>query len=299
MFKTLPVRFDDGINLDEKGAREFGENLVGEYCFAEPFPHIVIDNFLPDEFANYILNNFPLNNCENEKFFNNGYEGLLKRQISPNGENRVIKEIFSFFNSASFLTFLEGLTNIEGLLPDPYFAGAGFHEIKSGGMLGVHADFRINEKLHLQRRINVLIYLNKNWKSEYGAELELWDRKMSGIDKLIEPLFNRCVIFNTDATSYHGHPNPLKTLDGYTRKSIALYYYTASQAVYQDTISNCTVYRVRPTDGVSVRFEVVYLQSINFIKDWLPPAIFRAVISFKKKLSPLKRFLSKNLINKK
>jgi hypothetical protein len=298
MAKTLPVKFDDGITLDDKEAREFGENLMGNYCFAEPFPHIVIDNFLPDEFANHILNKFPLNRNQNDKTYNNGYEGLLKRQISPIGANKHIREIFSFFNSAPFLIFLERLTNIEGLIPDPYFVGAGFHEINPGGLLGVHADFRINEKLHLQRRINVLIYLNKNWKSDYGAELELWDRKMSRMDKSIEPIFNRCVIFNTDANSYHGHPNPLKTTDGYTRKSIALYYYTASHAVYQDTISNCTSYKARPTDGLSVRFEVMYLQSINFLKDLLPPIFFRAIIRYKNKLSPLKKLFKKNHNNK-
>ena len=124
------------------------------------------------------------------------------------------RQLFHFFNSRPMLEFLEGLTTIQGLLPDPYFVGGGYHETGRGGKLGIHADFRVNEQLHLDRRVNVIIYLNESWP-EWGGHLELWDRDMTVKCKEIAPVFNRCVVFNTDATSYHGHPEPLQHPKGY------------------------------------------------------------------------------------
>ena len=103
------------------------------------------------------------------------------------------------------------MTGIEGLIPDPDFLGGGFHETLRGGHLGIHADFNIHKRLILHRKINVLIYLNDNWKESYGGNLELWDKKMNGKVVSVSPTINKCVIFNTDIDSFHGHPDPLKS----------------------------------------------------------------------------------------
>ena len=131
------------------------------------------------------------------------------------------------FNSFAFLDFLEKLTGIQRLLPDPHFHGGGLHQILSGGKLAVHADSTVLTPLHLFRRINALLYLNKNWPAEYGGDLELWNADCSRREKSIAPLFNRLVVFNTTKTSFHGHPKPLNTPDAVTRKSLALYYFTS------------------------------------------------------------------------
>jgi Rps23 Pro-64 3,4-dihydroxylase Tpa1-like proline 4-hydroxylase len=272
---TLPIEFGDGIFLDPVNAREFGEELSGEYCFAEPFPHIVIDNFLPKELLEKILNNFPIKALKDDKFYENGYEGFHKRQIFPINCNEFTRNIFNFFNSASILQFLEGMTSISGLISDPYFEGGGFHEISRGGKLGVHADFRINEQLHLNRRLNMIVYLNKDWESSYGGSLEIWDKSMNNKIHDIAPIFNRCVIFNTDSDSYHGHPEPLASPEGVTRKSIALYYYTASKKIYEDTPAHSTMYVARPGESLNIRKEVFKLRARNYLNDWLPPIFFR------------------------
>lgn len=243
--KNLPVITQDGLTMSHVAAREYGDNLLDEYVFAEPYPHIVIDNFLPEDFANDLLKNFPEHSMEEDVVFKGRVFEHNKRQISPYACNRFIRESFSFFNSAPFLEFLESITNIKGLIPDPHFSGGGFHEITKGGLLGVHADFRIQERLHLNRRINVLIYLNKDWEKSYLGNLELWDSKMTSCVKSVEPFFNRCVIFNTDADSYHGHPDALNVPDGVTRKSLALYYYTASLSIYDETPNLTTVFKAR------------------------------------------------------
>jgi hypothetical protein len=272
---TLPISLEEGLYLNPKKARDFGEELAGSYCFAEPYPHIVIDNFLPELLIEKILLNFPKEATSGDYVHEARYGGHHKRQIFPNDCNDFSRRVFDFFNSASFLQFLEGLTTIDGIISDPYFSGGGFHETSRGGQLGIHADFRVNEKLHLSRRLNVLIYLNKDWKKEYGGELEVWDRGMKAKAKSIAPVFNRCVIFNTDADSYHGHPDPLNTPDSVKRCSIALYYYTASKKIYEELPIHSTMYAARPSDGADVRRQVLSFNAQNYKKDWVPPVLLK------------------------
>jgi 2OG-Fe(II) oxygenase superfamily len=281
---TLPISIQDGVNLNIKEAKESGESLSGEYCFAEPFPHIVIDDFLPQAFIDKILNNFPVEKLDNDVIFEIGYAGLHKRQVNPANCNGFIREVFGFFNSATVVQFLESLTTIPSLIPDPHFVGGGFHETSKGGKLGIHADFRINEALHLNRRINVIIYLNKEWKDEWGGKLELWDTKMKNVVHSIAPIYNRCVIFNTDADSFHGHPDPLLTPDNMTRKSLALYYYTASKRIYEDTVSHDTMYKARPSDDAETRKLVRSSTLDNYLKDMIPPFLFRVYRKVKDRL---------------
>ncbi|MBS1624221.1 MAG: 2OG-Fe(II) oxygenase [Bacteroidetes bacterium] len=131
-----------------------------------------------------------------------------------------------FLNSQPFLDFLTELTGIENLLPDPSLAGGGYHEIKPGGFLKIHSDFNKHPVYKLDRRLNVLIYLNKDWKEEYGGHFELWDTDMTHCVTKIAPLFNTMALFSTTSRSYHGHPNVLTCPPDRSRKSIALYYYT-------------------------------------------------------------------------
>lgn len=281
---TLPITISNGVYLSPNDAVEYGENLSGEYCFAEPFPHIVIDNFLPLDLIDKIYENFPKERLEGDFVFELGYEGLHKRQVRPVYCNGFIREVFGFFNSTSIIKFLESLTTIQSLIPDPHYEGGGFHETSRGGKLGIHADFRINEFLHLNRRINMIIYLNKDWKDEYGGNLELWDKGMQNKLHSIAPIYNRCVIFNTDADSFHGHPDPLTTPDNVTRKSMALYYYTASKRVYEDTPSHGTMYKARAGDDKKIKKEVLLSTIDNYVKDLTPPIFHRFFSKVRNKL---------------
>jgi hypothetical protein len=271
----LPIAVNDGLKLDPKQARQIGESLSGDYCFAEPFPSIVIDNFLPAELVSGLLAHFPREALASDKVFEVGYAGHHKRQILPAECDDFCRRAFDFFNSQPFLEFLEGVSAIQGLLPDPYFEGGGFHEIKTGGKLGVHADFRLNERLHLSRRMNVIVYLNEDWRDEFGGCLELWSRDMKQRVKSIAPLMNRCVIFNTDADSYHGHPDALTTPEGVLRRSVALYYYTASKAVYEEVPNRSTMYAARPGDSAEIQREARKLRMEQHLSQWVPPAVLR------------------------
>jgi hypothetical protein len=283
---TLPIIQEDRLQLSMQLAHEYGRSLAVGYQNADPYPHVVIDNFLPEWLAEELLVRFPIQRHPGDFSFESGISGTRKRQIQPEDCDSEVRGIFHFFNSAPFIRFLEGLTSIEGLVGDPYFSGGGYHEIGALGRLGVHADFRVNEKIHLSRRMNLLIYLNKDWKPEYGGDLELWDRRMTEPRKVVAPVFNRCVIFNTDATSYHGHPNPLRVPEGMTRKSVALYYYTASQKIYEDQSLDSTKYMARPSDGLIVRAEVARARLYNVARDWLPPVLFRSLLKLRGGANP-------------
>lgn len=196
-----------------------------------PFPHIIIDDFLPDSIAQRIASEFPLPSSPGFKkpdVGNVSANKLGKMQESYLvGISPFLRLVLAEFNSMVFLDFLESVTSIQGLIPDPHFRGGAFHQILPGGHLSIHADFNVDKYRSLQRRINVLLYFNPDWQPEYGGNLELWSEDMSRCCKSISPVLNRCVIFNTSSTSYHGHPDPLKCPANMTRKSMAFYYYTA------------------------------------------------------------------------
>ena len=162
--------------------RAAGEALAAKYRSNQPFPHIVIDNFTDPRVLDRLLNEFDEHRAFASRTFDRAQE-RFKTQFSPAGSNSPFsRTFFAEFNSANFLSFLEAMTGIEGLLPDPYFVGGGFHETKRGGKLDVHADFNIHGRLNLIRRINLLIYLNKDWETDYRGDLELWNKSMTACE---------------------------------------------------------------------------------------------------------------------
>ena len=157
------------------------------------------------------------------------------------------RSVMNQLNAAPFMAFLEKLTGIPGLIPDPHLRGGGLHEIRRGGALGVHADFNFYKRLNLFRRLNLLIYLNEDWAEEWGGHLELWDRTGKRCVQRIAPMFNRAVIFDTSNFSYHGHPQPLECPPDRSRKSLALYYYTVEAPADEDRTPHTTLFI--ETDG--------------------------------------------------
>lgn len=195
------------------------------YAQAEPFPHVVIDNFLPETVLDEILEEFPKPNEIAWQKFDKAFENKLG-STSELQMGEATRFLLYQLNSSIVIDFLGKLTGISELIPDPHFLGGGLHQIERGGFLKLHVDFNKHNKLLLDRRINLIIYLNKDWKEEYGGHFELWDRNLTRCEKKVLPLFNRCVIFNTTDYSYHGHPEPLTCPENRSRKSLALFYFS-------------------------------------------------------------------------
>jgi len=216
------------------------------YQKASPYPHTKIDDFLELPAARKAMEAFPPVKGEGWIHYlhvNEKKHGLNKMDRIPLYLQEVIREL----NSEEFVAELSKLTGIPGLMPDPTLEGGGLHQSQRGGYLNIHADFTVHpHKRNWRRRVNLLVYLNEGWKPEYKGDLELWDRNMKQCEHKISPVFNRCVIFNTDADSYHGLPEPIECPEHMTRKSIALYYFTEEDHIPQKRGTN---YRARPGDG--------------------------------------------------
>ena len=283
-FSTVTLPVSETLRMDATEAHQLGELLAEDFVNAEPFPFIVVDDFLPSTIARRALKAFPDRRLVSDGNFELGYAGLHKRQIQPEDCGPDAFELFRFLNSGAMLQFLEGLTGIEGLIADPYFVGGGYHETTTGGLLGVHADFRLHEKLNLQRRLNLIIYLNEAWDDNWKGHLELWSRDMSGCVARISPQFNRAVVFRTDADTWHGHPDPLQTPAGVSRRSIALYYYTASGSIRREVPGSGTVYVSRPEDSIETKREARYLRAWETLRDWAPPVVYRGLTALRYKI---------------
>lgn len=220
------------------------EQARAAYATAMPFPHCVLDDFLPIEAAERLAQVFPEpeRDVAWQQFSVSGFEVKL----ASNAIERLPEAIASAllqFNSGPFLRFLERLTGIEHLLADPHLAGGGVHLIGKGGHLGVHADFNWHPGIKAHRRINFLLYLNHDWRPEYHGELELWSTDATRMVKSVTPLFNRAVIFNTRSDTFHGHPVPLEVPDGVYRRSLALYYYSSERPQHELMEAHSTRYK--------------------------------------------------------
>jgi len=198
---------------------------ANEFRPASPFPYIVVDDAVDERSLERVRRTFPTSSEMTVQF-----DGHHEVKSAENNWQRIpspIRSLLSELNSDSFIDALEGLSGIKGLIADTRLIGGGLHQIGRGGKLDVHADFNYYEATRLHRRLNVLLYLNRGWKPEWGGQLELWPDDFSYCRRSIDPKFNRMVIFATTSTSFHGHPKPLTCPSNVTRKSLALYYYTA------------------------------------------------------------------------
>ena len=165
------------------------------------------------------------------------------------------------------------MTGIKGLIPDPYFAGGGVHVVGNGGHLDIHADFNHNAILNLERRLNVLIYLNKDWEKDFGGSFEIWNHEMTEMVESFVPLFNRMVCFNTGSTTWHGNPTPVNHPEGKPRMSLALYYYTATWDGTKR--SHTTLFKPRPGSIDKADRET---RRNELLQDMVPPIMYRRLI---------------------
>lgn len=284
------------LKISEVELLEFAKNHFEKYIENKPFPSIYFDDFFNEDDLNEILTEFPdLTNLADYNFQNKNENKLATKGEYKLGPNA--RDFIRFLNSQVFLDFLSNLTGIQNLIPDPTLAGGGYHELKPGGYLKIHSDFNKHPDTKLDRRINVLIYLNKDWRSEFGGQFELWDENMTTCVKKIEPLFNTMAIFSTTSKSYHGNPEVIKCPEGNSRKSIAMYYYTNGRPeheVLEYLEDHSTIFKARNSIDNLVETEKYLFDRINRkksekrkekiisnIKLFTPPIIFNLLKKIK------------------
>lgn len=203
------------------------QEWVERYQSAEPFPHLVLDDFLTDSEGKRLASDFPGIDRPDWDHWNTPHEDKFTLpDITALTEHT--RRFLGELNSPEYVSFLENLTGIPDLLPDPQYFAAGATQVLSGGRLGIHSDFTRHLQSGHYRRVTTILYLNTDWRSEYGGELEFWSHDMKRCVQRISPLFNRCVIFPTIPEALHGHPEPYRCPRGERRISLSAYYYSVA-----------------------------------------------------------------------
>lgn len=201
--------------------RTLGPDDSRRFTEAQPFPHLVVDNLWPDHLLDAINAEFPA--AADPRWIT--YPDAKERGKKAGDARMWGDATRGFFDAArtpEACAMLEQLTGIGPLTADDI--GGGMHETGDGGRLAMHVDFNVHPTLPLERRINMLVFLNRDWDPAWGGVLHLGEEREVGV----VPEFNRTVIFATGETSWHGHPDPV--VGDHLRRSLALYYYAPLRA---------------------------------------------------------------------
>jgi hypothetical protein len=267
--------------FDHDALVQVGLEHRDSFRVARPFPHAHFDGLLPDAVVQAALDEFP-SPRERKDWTRADRTDAIKLSMPHDWTlGPDTRHLLNQFNSASFIDFLEALTGISGLLPDPHYFGGGLHQIEQGGFLKIHADFNKHQRLHLDRRLNAILYLNHDWNESWGGHLELWDRSMTERVVSLAPVFNRLVVFETTDTSFHGHPDPLQCPAGVCRRSLALYYYSNGRPAAEVSAPHSTLHQVRPGEDFDPAPPVpprpaAWYRRREFWRDCVPPVALKA-----------------------
>lgn len=236
--------------LDFDRLSQLAKQHRADFESAEPFPHVVLDDFLSPEIAESVVPEFADHESGWAHYHHYNQRKMAITQLEGMGPNN--RRLVEALQSEAFVRFVEEITGLEGLIADPHLDGAGMHKTLPGGHLNMHTDF-LSHPSHSDwsRQVNLLIYFNPDWQEEWMGNLELWDRKVKNCVQSIFPKFNRCVLFQTSNISYHGHPHLLTCPEGTSRNSIALYYFQHSAKKLD---LHPTTYRFLPSDSRSKRW---------------------------------------------
>lgn len=216
---------------------------------ARPFRHVVIDDFFEPAVAAALLQQFPAFEAGNART-ENGDLGHKSTVEKIRGLGSAYAKFDDAIQTPAFLDAIGRITGIDGLLYDPWYFGGGTHCNRAGQDLDAHVDFNRHPIHHWHRRLNLIVYLNQQWHDDWGGSLALHSDPRSPDDrvKLVTPLYNRCVIFETTESSWHGFSTIAPPADGQDtlRRSVALYFYSEDRPDEEQAATHSTIYVDRP-----------------------------------------------------
>jgi Rps23 Pro-64 3,4-dihydroxylase Tpa1-like proline 4-hydroxylase len=222
------------------------DNIHHRFAAAQPFRHVIVDRFLDPSFCQELIAQFPpfaAGDARNERGERAGKSVIT--QISRIGP--VFDRFDRLIRDKEFLTAMERITGIPGLLYDEEYVGGGTHENLSGQELDPHVDFNYHPRAGWHRRLNLIVFLNTQWEESWGGCLELLPDPAADRDdvRTVVPLANRAVIFETTESSWHGFP-VIRAPQGISRKSLAVYFYSKDRPAREIAPSHATYYYQRP-----------------------------------------------------
>ncbi len=207
-------------------------NNKENYQNKKPFSFGAINELFSNDSLDGILESFP--DINNEKEWDKRDDKGIQVKLRTNWKTELdippkVLKVVQALQSGRFCRLLSEYTGIDGLMPDYWFGGGGLNQIMPGGQLAIHVDGTHNDEIKMYRRVNVIVFLNKDWKDEYGGHLEFWDKDLTECIDKIRPDYNTMALFNTSDLTQHGHPHPLTCPENMSRKSLILYYYTSTR----------------------------------------------------------------------
>src|SRR5579862_8021748 len=247
---TRPAPRSEALPQVSEQVLRDAERYRDSFLSAEPFKHLAIENFFEAGFAERLLTDFPSFDPQlaRNEF---GYTGNKAVNTKIREISATYQELYQTISSPPFLDLVSCISGIPDLMVDPKMYGGGTHDNRHGQELDAHVDFNYDQEQQLHRRLNLIVYLNKDWKSEWGGAIEIHSNPRTPDTNRIyafDPLFNRCVLFETNEHSWHGFPRiDLPPEERHrSRKSISIYLYTKDRPVEEIAPVHGTFYVQRP-----------------------------------------------------
>ena len=224
---------------------------------AKPFGHVVIDNFLRDDIAEKIFNEFPQDYSDWHKYHNPLEVKYAYDNI--NGMKKNTRDTFLALSSSKTIEYFAKITGIKNLEYDPCLHGAGLHAHPRYGRLNIHLDYEKHPMLeNKERRLNIILFLTKDWKKEWNGDNQLWNEDLTKADVKTDVKFNTAIIFQTNNMSWHGLPEKILCPEGTFRKSLAYYYIS-------DLVSKADDNKIG-NNGSGHRLKATYIQHPHYPK---------------------------------
>jgi Rps23 Pro-64 3,4-dihydroxylase Tpa1-like proline 4-hydroxylase len=233
------------FSLLHAGFRDHIAEFERQFAAAQPFRHVVIEQFLDPSFCQQLMAQFPpfaAGDARNEHGEQAGKSVIA--QIARIGG--AFDKFDRLMRDREFLSAIGRITGISQLLYDEDYVGGGTHENLSGQELDPHVDFNFHPRFGWHRRLNLIVFLNPQWDPAWGGSLELLREPSDDSDAcVVVPVANRAVIFETTESSWHGF-HIIRTPPGISRKSLAVYFYSKERPAHEITPSHATHYYQRP-----------------------------------------------------
>lgn len=232
---TAPVGFDHAVAGMVPFTRLVAERaaLAARYRSASPYPHLVLDNLFDPAVIDRVAADFPGERTPPDWVQYDTANEIKRTSRGLIGVPPYANAFLWQLCSEPFLALLREVTGIEDLVADPMFHGGGLHESFRGNWLNIHADWTQHPHLPLVRRLNLIVYLTRDWREEWGGALELWSPGATAAGARVPPLFNRAVLFPTTEETLHGFPDPLACPPGVSRRSASVFYWSPDHAAVQ------------------------------------------------------------------
>jgi hypothetical protein len=277
------------------------ESVAATYQSAAPYGNLVIEGFFKREVFQALQGELVAGTRNFSQVFTDEFQ---KNKTISTGDSvpPLISLIAAKFAAPEMLRYLEKVTGLKRLVPDPYYNTdyGYYHIVGAGGVLGSHVDHARHSSLGMPHVLNIVVYLTENWNPDDGGALCLYDATGREVVKRVQCMGNRAVLFACTPVAYHG-VEPVTERSGRRRHSLYFAYYAvdgvqaegpeafpASQqaASNADAAANYSTYFVvpftqllRPRNWIHLRTRLIYLANL-----WLPPILVRAAKKVRKAL---------------